>query len=407
MNKSLAIIVLLLMHLAFVAEKSSAMQDGAALRQIFNWQNLPHAYSEMIDGPKKSFSFQTLLRYWNNLTFSRVRLKTAFEFNQLYSQTPIDWGFNSSKKAADFKAFKTSAKLLSRNKSSIGFDIERFDLHFSSGKFDFQLGRQPISLGTSHFVSVLDVVAPFHPGYLDGSYKPGVDALRIRTFAGETGEMELIGIAADQIEHSALMGRYRNTFANFDIELVAGQFRKRKFLGIGWEGERRKVNIWGEAAVFQRKQSQDAHLGGFSNDLALSFIAGCEKDIGKDWRGGISYLHQDFGADKAAELVRAISSAPFTQGWMHLSGKSYFLVSANREMSPLSHLNINGMINLHDKSTLWQPVINLSTGNESDIAFYAWLKTGKNPVKTAFSMSLESEFGTFSTGAGFIYRRYF
>jgi hypothetical protein len=76
-------------------------------------------------------------------------------------------------------------------------------------------------------------------------------------------------------------------------------------------------------------------------------------------------------------------------------------------MNPLSHLNINGMINLHDKSTLWQPVINLSTGNESDIAFYAWLKTGKNPVKTAFSMSLESEFGTFSTGAGFIYRRYF
>lgn len=398
--------LLLICFAAFSAVKIQAFEHGTAVREIVAWQNLPSAFSLNPGVYAKSFSMQTLTRYWQNHQFSQLKLKTAFELSHLYSQNNVKAGFAASNPAKS-KAFKTSSRLLDSPRTRIDFEIERFELSFSRGDLDFQIGRQPISLGTSHFISVLDVVAPFHPGYLDSSYKPGVDALRIRGLAGETGEMELIGIAGERSNQGAIIGRYRNTFSEFDVELIAGQFRNRKFFGVGWEGERKEINIWGEAALFERKNQLDPNLGGFSDKVAFSFIAGMEKDMGKDWRGGLSYFHQDFGATRANKLPMVYSSSPFQEGWVHLGGRSYLLMAVNREMNPLTRLSINGMLNLNDHSTLWQPVLSVSTGDESDIAIYAWLKTGKMPTANISGINLMSEFGSFSSGAGFIYRRYF
>ncbi len=65
---------------------------------------------------------------------------------------------------------------------------ERLKLSRGFGAFDVDIGRQPVTLGTSHFVGVLDVLAPFPPGDLDATYKPGIDAVRVRTLIGEEGE---------------------------------------------------------------------------------------------------------------------------------------------------------------------------------------------------------------------------
>lgn len=394
--------------ICFIGASSTgfAFEHGTAVRQIINWQNLPDAYKNFPGTFKKSHSFQTLARCWQNHTFGDVKFKSAFEISFYYSQNTTNASFNS-KKGYRTKSFDTSARLLSRSNTAVDFDLERLEFSFTTGIYDFQAGRQPISLGTSHFVSILDIIAPFHPGYLDSSYKPGVDAIRIRTFAGETGEMELIGIKSPINGHDGLLARYRNTFSGFDLELVGGRFRKRNFLGLGWEGEKRKINLWGEAALFERKRTHDANLGGFSSNIALSFISGADKDLGKNWRGGIAYLHQDFGADRVENFSRVYSSLPAQQGWLFLAGKSYFLINASRELNPLTNFSINGMLNLHDASTLWQPVITLNTGNESDLSIYAWLNTGKRPIAAGTSLILKSEFGSFSTGAGFIFRRYF
>ena len=71
--------------------------------------------------------------------------------------------------------------------------IDRFWYHWRYKNFDITLGRQAIGLGTSHFISVLDIMAPFMPGTLDVlTYRPGVDAIRIQTAYGESGERDFI-----------------------------------------------------------------------------------------------------------------------------------------------------------------------------------------------------------------------
>ncbi|MGM0601493.1 MAG: hypothetical protein ACQETH_16900 [Candidatus Rifleibacteriota bacterium] len=379
--------------------------EGFALRYIANHQNLPDAIRKINPVAERPFNFQTLLRYWRDFDYRDVYLRTGFELNQLYGLDSSS-GFDESQ--FSYKKFDTDLLLLEKGRTRSQIEIENFHFRFSIGEFDYLIGRQPVSLGTSHFVSVLDVIAPFYPGYLDSSYKPGVDALRIRTYSGMVGVIELIAVAANDMDKSSLIARYRNNFSDIDVELVGGQFKKRKMLGIGWEGERYKINFWGEAAVFSRLSNVDPELGGFSDEAAFSAIAGVEKELGKDWRGGLAWMHQDLGAKNTSDLSSVYNSLPVRQGWMQLAGKSYLLVNARKRMGPLADFSINGILNADDHSTVWQPVVNVSTGNESDISFYAWLKTGEYPEAQGFkNLRLNSEFGSFSTGAGFIYRRFF
>ncbi|EKD82120.1 MAG: hypothetical protein ACD_39C01473G0001 [uncultured bacterium] len=83
------------------------------------------------------------------------------------------------------------------------------------------------------------------------------------------------------------------------------------------------------------------------------------------------------------------------------------IINSNRELNPLTHLNVNAMVSLVDRSVLLQPVLNISTGDESDVSIFCSLKTGAGPVRAGAQVRAGSEFGSFPTGIGAIYRRYF
>lgn len=398
---------LLMLHI--FSSPLRAEEVSVASRNIFNHSTFPSAYSEAGYLPGQTSLLQSLDRLSFRHNNAGTTMNLEYELNTFYSSTA---GENSAdnwltgKTSSGYKKFSTDSRLLNSSRTMISGELERFDFSFSLHRFDFQIGRQPVSFGTSHFVSVIDVLAPFNPGYLDGSFKPGVDALRVRTLAGTTGEAELIFVAADKNPDNAMIGRYRDTFSAFDLELTAGQFRNRFFAAAGFEGERRNYNLWGEFALFER-HDRDRNFGGFSSRVAASFIVGAEKSTGHGWRHGLALMHQDFGARDTENFEAVRITRPYQQGWVHLAGTSYLHISTRREMSPLATFNLNIIKNLSDGSALFQPMIHLNTSDESDLAFFGWFNLGPRPVYTAPVIQTTSEFGSFNNGAGIIYRRFF
>jgi hypothetical protein len=285
--------------------------------------------------------------------------------------------------------------------------IDRLDAAWTWGAIDLDLGRQPISLGTSHFLGVLDVLTPFTPGYLDGTYKPGVDALRLRTGFGTAGEAELIAAGAQPGGAGALLGRFRQNFSGFDLEVVGGRFRHRGMLGFGFEGERHRVTWWGELAGFERRITKERHRGGPFPRYALAWILGAEKTIRTGTRAGLALFHQDFGAREAKDYVNLSQDAPYREGWATLGGTRYGLVTVSQELTPVFHVNLSGIVNLNDRSTLWQPQCVWNTGDNADTTLFFWLPTGR-PTQLAFPAPIpRSEFGGFPIGFGFLTRRFF
>ena len=211
-------------------------------------------------------------------------------------------------------------------------------------------------------MGVLDVVAPFAPGDLDATYKPGVDAVRVRRGIGMTGEAEIIAVGSKKWNEGALLGRCRYPIAGIDVEFVGGRFRRRTFGGIGWEGGKGSFGLWGEMALFQRRENHEVYRGGWS-EAAFSGVSGVEVKIAENTIIGGAFMFQDFGVREPEDLTSVYSDAPYKEGWAFLGSASYGVVTVHRQLHPLVNGDIAGLINLIDNSTLWQPQLTISTGD--------------------------------------------
>ena len=395
--------------LLFTQEKESLAADwngGLALRQnalLMQWPSLPSPLAP----PARSFGVSgTALRGWTGVKKGSFRVSLALESRASFSSTGGSFtkGESIFGKGSPLERFYWTSFQIDETASSLRTRVENLSVTWN-GPLDIEAGRQPLTLGTSHFVSVLDIIAPFAPGDLDATYKPGVDAIRIRGGLGAAGEAEIIGVGARPWSDSALLGRLRSSVRGMDIEGVGGKFRNRGFGGIGWEGEVKSAGIWGEMAIFERKSTREKFYGGWKK-AAISGIAGIDLFFPHNTRIGGAFLHQDFGVRHSSDLATVFMGAPFRERWLFLGSAQYGLVTVHRQLHPLVNVDLAGIVNLIDSSTLWQPRLTLSVSDNADLSIYSWITTGEKPRVSGSAVETRSEFGMLPYGAG-LYARWF
>ena len=389
------------------------LSHGVALRQnvlLFRRhgdKNDGLVNEEVVKGPEGAFGVsQSYLRIYEHVKFSRVNFSVEVETRMSLMSSGLEvFGgtissgslFGSSKPLEHWDA---TFEHIDETGTSLRTRLERFNVSVILGSFDIDIGRQPLSLGTSHFVGVLDVIAPFAPGDPDVTYKPGVDAIRMRRGIGMTGEAEIIAVGAKKWEAGAILGRLRLSVKGIDLELVGGRFRRRNFGGIGWEGGIKNFGVWGECAFFERREKVEKIRGGLKR-AAFSSVAGIDVNLPVDFKAGGALMYQDFGVRNPDDLFGDLSvynDAPFREGWVFLASAAYGLITLHRQLHPLVNADMAGLINLVDSSTIWQPMITISVGDNADMSLYGWLGTGD---------SSSSEFGLMPDGGGFYARWFF
>jgi hypothetical protein len=103
-------------------------------------------------------------------------------------------------------------------------------LHPSWG--EVTVGRQAIGLGRGVLFGAADVFAPFSPLEVDREWRRGVDAARVEVRLSRTGSLELIGVAGEGWDESAVLGRVRGYLGTIDGELILGK-RARDAMAAG------------------------------------------------------------------------------------------------------------------------------------------------------------------------------
>jgi len=405
----LAIIFPIVFVIINLPKSSSAIEFnyGADIRQnalLMRWPS--EMYEEL--SPRSFGISETRMRIRTSVYSGEIVFNGAFESRAGFTSSssgPLTGGslFGKSK---PLELWDLTNHHIDEPLTSLSTRMERLDIRWSPGLYDIDIGRQPVSLGTSHFVGILDILAPFAPGDLDATYKPGIDALRIRRGFGATGEAEIIAVADKEWGDGAIIGRYRYSLKGVDFEFVGGRFRRRGFGGVGWEGEVKSMGIWGELALFERRKNVEKIRGGWS-EAAFSGVAGIDVNLPDDFKLGGSFMFQDFGVRDPEELTDIYEDAPFKEGWIFLGSAAYGVFTLHRELHPLVQSDLAGIINLIDNSTLWQPKITINTGNNTDLAFYSWVGTGKKSRHKDNITLVLSEFGGMPAGGGFYARWFF
>jgi len=387
-------------------------EGGIAVRQNVLLMHWPSGLDKQVY-PSGSFGIsETRTRLWSALYRGNTGLNIALDIHAglISSDTATMGGYQGEGsilgQSRPLERWDLTKDHINESATSLKTRLDRLDVYLRLGAFDVDLGRQPLSLGTSHFVGVLDVVAPFAPGDLDATYKPGVDAVRIRRGIGMTAEAELIAVGARKWSDSAVLGRFRSSFRGIDLEFVGGRFRRRAFGGFGWEGGIGSLGIWGELALFQRRESIEQWRGGWSK-AAFSGVMGIDVYLAGNSSIGGGVLFQDFGVRKPEDLMSVYNDAPYSEGWVFLGSASYGVVTVHHELHPLVQSDLAGLINLVDGSTLWQPRLTVNVGDNADMSIYGWIGTGKKAVLEGTSVSTNSEFGMLPDGGGFYARWFF
>lgn len=402
---------LLLGLLAWSCESALAASEdeqGLALRQNTLFASWPSYSAAPL--PTGTFgNIQTRLRAWSTQSLGDATLKAALESQVGFSTaaaagSSLIFGVSSTKQSRPFELLGLNWEN-SASSTPMSARIDRLDLGWRWGNVDLELGRQPVGMGTSHSVGVLDVLAPFSPGLMDATYRPGIDALRLRTQFSSTQEAELIAAGVDPLGTGALLGRVRTSLGDQDLELVGGHFRNRSFGGVGWEGEFAGVGCWGELTLFQRRPEVEKLRGGGAW-AAFSGVMGTDLSLPWDFKMGASVLYQDFGARSPQELASVYTDAPYQESWVFLGASTYGILAVSRSLSPLLNASVTGLFNLVDGSMLVQPRLTYNVADNADLGAYGWLGLGTGPRLIGSSLLLRSEFGMVPTGAG-LYARWF
>ncbi|RMF19410.1 MAG: hypothetical protein D6761_00470 [Candidatus Dadabacteria bacterium] len=279
--------------------------------------------------------------------------------------------------------------------------IDRADVTLHAGPVDIQIGRQPVGLGTAHFLGVLDIIAPFAPGDLDATFRPGVDALRLRGMAGARLEWEVAAVGADPVSTSGSWARGRILLDQGDLELVGGWLRRRGFGGLGFDGEAGLASIWAEALVIDATGAP--RRGG--KVAAAAIIGAGGRPLSELWIEG-AMLGQSHGVGRD-DLLAAVGSGWVQEGWWFLVGHAHAMATIDWEATALSHLSATGVLSLTDGSMFMQPRWTFSVSDEADLSAYGWITAGKGArlVPPAIPEP-RSEFGSLPRGVG-LYARWF
>jgi hypothetical protein len=207
-----------------------------------------------------------------------------------------------------------------------------------------RFGRQRIAWGTGKIWNPLDVLNPYDPTTVELNERRGVDAFYSRLGLGELGQTELVWAPEDRWPEHSLLARGRGHWRGWDGALVFGKVAGSTgslLSGADFAGDFLNGTLHGELGYFVpevRTPYWRAGLGWdytFKDDTALV----------------VEWAHFGEGATES----RRYDLAALRRGRVQGVARNYAGGSLSRDVHPLLKIELFGLVNAEDSSSLWAP----------------------------------------------------
>ena len=238
--------------------------------------------------------------------------------------------------------------------------IDRAYFDYSSGKWQFRVGRQRINWGVNLVWNPNDVFNTF--SYFDFDYeeRPGADAVKIQYYTGVTSSAELVFKMADDKRRMALAGLYRFSRWNYDFQVLSGRVGDDYIIGGGWSGDIKGGGFRGEITHFIPRNKADnpveATVASISGDYTLKnslylHVGALFNSHGTTGKaGGMDLL---FNPDRSAKHLSLARAELFGQ--------------VSYPFTPLLNGSFSGIINPCDHSFYVGPTFTYSLHNNLEL----------------------------------------
>jgi hypothetical protein len=296
-----------------------------------------------------------------------------------------------------FRGLGDGSTWVDGSRHTLQADVAYANLQWSNGRTDLALGRQAVTFGRSFFWNPIDWLSTFSPTEIDREYKTGVDALRVTRTLGRFSGLELVyayGEGGDR-DSSATIARWFGNINDWDLELLAGSVWIDDRAGFAFSGDILGAGVRGEVSRNMPRTGPDPDFTSASLEVDYR------------WENSLyltTELHYNgFGSTDPDDYPALILNPRFLTGQVQNVGRDYLASSLTYEFKPLVSGTAAALLNLHDRSGILSPTLQVSLGDESNLVIGAILPWGDGPTFTGLS----SEYGSYPLSVWVQYRHYF
>lgn len=128
--------------------------------------------------------------------------------------------------------------------------IDRLNIDYRSGKWQFTIGRQRINWGKNLVWNPNDLFNTY--SFIDFDYeeRPGADALRVQHFLSGDSSLEAVINYIEDGGDNTIAFKYNFHKYNYDFQVLLAKYLEDYTIGVGWEGAIKSVGIKGEFSYF-------------------------------------------------------------------------------------------------------------------------------------------------------------
>jgi hypothetical protein len=275
--------------------------------------------------------------------------------------------------------------------------LDRLVMSLHTPPVHVSLGRMPINYSVTNIFTPNDFFAPFSATAINKVYKPGVDALRVTRSLGRFSGLELVyayGDGGDR-DSSATIARWFGNLNDWDLELLAGSVWIDDRFGFAFSGDLLGAGVRGEI-------SRNAPRSGPDPDFTSATL-----EVDYRWENSLyltTELHYNgFGSTDSEDYPALFLNPRVLTGQVQNVGRDYLASSLTYEFKPLITGTAAVLLNIHDRSGILSPTLQISLGDESSLVAGAILPWGDGPTLTG----LPSEYGAYPSSVWVQYRHYF
>jgi hypothetical protein len=129
-------------------------------------------------------------------------------------------------------------------------EIDRLYLDYRHNNLQVRTGRQRINWGINLVSNPKDLFNTYSFFDFDYEERPGADALRVQYHTGFAGRMEVAYSPAKSPRNSVAALLWSTNYSGYDFQAIAGYYRNRSAIGMGWAGNIGGAGFKGEATWF-------------------------------------------------------------------------------------------------------------------------------------------------------------
>lgn len=256
---------------------------------------------------------------------------------------------------------------LSGGETLLHSTIDRMHLSWYSGPFELHAGRQRVNWGRTFVWNPNDLFNNF--AFLDFDYeeRPGVDALAAQYNWSYASGLEAAWSPGHTYGGTVMAGMLRESLGSYDVQLIAGYYRRQLVIGGGWAGYAGETGFKGEISWFHSEDRLLESAGHLTATAGIDYML----PSGIYLQGELLYNggYQRSGAP-LAELVRPPSADNLfvaRTGWFG---------NASYQLHPLLSSNL-GVMGSFDRSILIIiPQLTYSLSSNFDLLLLSQLLKG-------------------------------